>query len=236
LSKFWQYYWLTRTFLPEITTYCSNWPLGNIMCSKDKSGDGLSRLVSSIGVARGAEGSWPSQMFRIYSHFVLWEAFFSKQNSLIRLKSSILDPPNFFVPTKYLVTLRHWSLDGIFASLGLEGYSSRDFSFVLQKNGFKKFLYFNDFLFVVFVGKKQTENVGKIQKFEKKTQKWWRHFKKISVKCINFEVSVWKFKSRVPVWNFKSQSRSFWWTLVSTTVHHWMGSQPFLKLAPLSWI
>jgi len=105
-------------------------------------------------------------------------SIFSKQNSLIRLKSSILDPPNFFVPPKYLVTLRHWSLDGIFASLGLEGYSSRDFSFVLQKNGFKKFLYFNDFLFVVFVGKKQTENVGKIQKFEKKNSEVMTTFQK----------------------------------------------------------
>jgi len=32
-----------------------------------------------------------------------------------------------------------------------------------------KFLYFNDFLFVVFAGKKQREQVGKCQKFEKKS-------------------------------------------------------------------
>jgi len=37
----------------------------------------------------------------------------------------------------------------------------------------------NDFLFVAFAGKKQRKQVGKHDKFEKKsTWKWWRHFKK----------------------------------------------------------
>ena len=32
--------------------------------------------LQSIGVARGAKGPWPPQIFRKYSHFVFWEAFF----------------------------------------------------------------------------------------------------------------------------------------------------------------
>jgi len=31
---------------------------------------------AAIGVARGAKGSWLPQIFRKYSHFMLWQAFF----------------------------------------------------------------------------------------------------------------------------------------------------------------
>ena len=54
------------------------------------------RAYMSIGVAKGGpKEPWPPNIFRKFSHFVLWEAF-SKQNSVIRLKSNILVPPNFW--------------------------------------------------------------------------------------------------------------------------------------------
>jgi len=53
------------------------------------------RRVRSIGVARGEQRGRAPKIFRKYSIFVLWEAF-SKQNSVIRLKSNILPLPNFW--------------------------------------------------------------------------------------------------------------------------------------------
>ena len=53
-------------------------------------------LIRNIGVARGDKGTMPPQIFRKYSH-LCFERRFSKQNNVIRLKSNILAPPNFWV-------------------------------------------------------------------------------------------------------------------------------------------
>jgi len=54
-----------------------------------------------------------------------------------------------------------------------------------------KFLSFNDFLFVVFAGKKNPNTSETCQKFEKNwSQKWWRHF------LTKFQQNAQIFKSR----------------------------------------
>jgi len=50
----------------------------------------------SIGVARGANGATPTFLDNI--NILCFEKRFSKQNSVIRLKSNILVPPNFLPP------------------------------------------------------------------------------------------------------------------------------------------
>jgi len=67
----------------------------------------LSKLVMPVGVDRGAKGPWPPKFLE---HIVIlyFERRFSKQNSVIRLKSDILAPPNFFAHPKFLGWLRHW--------------------------------------------------------------------------------------------------------------------------------
>jgi len=53
----------------------------------------LSKLVMPVGVDRGAKGPSPPKFLE---HIVIlyFERRFSKQNSVIRLKSDILAPPN----------------------------------------------------------------------------------------------------------------------------------------------
>ena len=81
---------------------------------------------------------------------------------------------------------------------------------ILQRNFLLKFLSFNDFLFVVFAGKKQPKHVGKMPEIWKKlkSEVMTTLFNKISAKCTNFEVSVSNFKSRVLVSDFLIKSRS----------------------------
>jgi len=54
----------------------------------------------------GAKEPCLLKIFRKYSH-LCFERRFSKQNSVIRLKSNILNPPKFLT-TKFLAWLRHW--------------------------------------------------------------------------------------------------------------------------------
>ena len=56
----------------------------------------INRMVVQlgIGVARRLKGPCPPNIFRKYSH-LCFERPFSKQNSVIRLKSNILAPPKF---------------------------------------------------------------------------------------------------------------------------------------------
>jgi len=107
----------------------------------------------------------------------------------------------------------------IFASFGLEGFRSPSRSrrfqvsrlWILQNNGFLKFLYFNYFLLFVFSGKKQPKHVGKTPEIKKNDlEVIAMFFKKISAKCISFEVSSLGLELHVSVSEFlmKSQSRS----------------------------
>ena len=87
---------------------------------------------------------------------------------------------------------------------------------ILHKNGLVKFLYFNDFLFVVFADKKQTKQIGKLPKTWKKIQRRCDadFLFLFSVKCTNFEVCSLGFEFQVSVSGFlmKSQSRSHYIT------------------------
>jgi len=61
------------------------------------------RKVSRVaGIARGGKGAMPPQKFLENVAILCFERRFSKQNSVIRLKSNILAPP------KFLGWLRHW--------------------------------------------------------------------------------------------------------------------------------
>ena len=63
--------------------------------------------VGTIGVAgRSQEGHDPPKFLENIV-ILCFERRFSKQNSVIRLKSSILSPPNFLVPPKFLGWIRH---------------------------------------------------------------------------------------------------------------------------------
>jgi len=55
---------------------------------------------------RGPKGPCPPQMFRKYSHFVLWEAFFQTKWCYLP-KFNHFVPPIFFPPSKFLGWLRH---------------------------------------------------------------------------------------------------------------------------------
>ena len=81
---------------------------------------------------------------------------------------------------------------------------------ILQRNGLLKFLWFNEFLFVVLAGKKQPKHVGKMPAIwnKLKSEVMTTFSKIISAKCTNFEVSVSNFKSRVLVSEFLMNSRS----------------------------
>ena len=63
-------------------------------------------LPASIGVARGPRRPCPPQIFRTYSHWC-FERRYHKQNSVIRIKSNILSPPNFLTP-KFVGWLRYY--------------------------------------------------------------------------------------------------------------------------------
>ena len=70
---------------------------------------------NSIGVVKGGLGGYalPNfQIFRTYSHFVLWKRRYPEQNRVIRLKSNI-SPPEFFGPSHIfgLATLVHNSYE-----------------------------------------------------------------------------------------------------------------------------
>jgi len=54
----------------------------------------------NIGVARGGQRGYSPPKFLENTAIVFFERRFSKQNSVIRLKSSILHPPNFFGPSQ----------------------------------------------------------------------------------------------------------------------------------------
>jgi len=65
---------------------------------------------SHIGVAMGwAKGAMPTPKFLENIVNLCFEKRFSKQNSVIRLKSNTLAPPNFLAPSKFLGWLRHWT-------------------------------------------------------------------------------------------------------------------------------
>ena len=71
---------------------------GTIVTSTRRDGaNPVAVMFSTIGVARGAKGAIPPQMFRKYRHFE-FERLFSKQNSVIRLNSNILVSPKLFAP------------------------------------------------------------------------------------------------------------------------------------------
>jgi len=46
------------------------WGSFSLWCRQGKA------LCERVGVARGAKGAMTTKIFRKYSHFVLWEAFF----------------------------------------------------------------------------------------------------------------------------------------------------------------
>ena len=58
-------------------------------------------LRAGMGVAEGSRGPFPPQIFRTSSN-LCFERRHHKQNSIIRLKSKILDPTKFFGPPKFL--------------------------------------------------------------------------------------------------------------------------------------
>ena len=65
-------------------------------------------VAAIIGVARGAKGAMPPKCLENIV-ILCFERRFSKQNSVIHLKSNILPPPEFFwPPPKFLGWLRHW--------------------------------------------------------------------------------------------------------------------------------
>ena len=73
-------------------------------------------------------------------------------------------------------------------------------------------LQFNDFLFVVFAGKKQSKHVGKCQKLKKVNSEVMTTFKTKfwqNAQILKSRVSVSTFKSRVSEFLMKSRSRSF---------------------------
>jgi len=73
--------------------------------------------------------------------------------------------------------------------LGLQAYLETNFCefrsrrfqvlrlWILQRNGWLKFILFNHFLFGVCAGKKQPKHVGKMPEMCKNSsRKWWQHF------------------------------------------------------------
>jgi len=62
--------------------------------------------LTIIGVARGAKRAMPPQIFRKYSHFVPWEAFFPNKTVLFAENQTFF-PPKFFHLPKFLGWLRH---------------------------------------------------------------------------------------------------------------------------------
>jgi len=76
--------------------------------------------IPYIGVPRGApKGPCPPNFLK-YSHFVFWEAF-SKQNSVIRLKSDILAQKKFLDPLNFLAG---YATDPIFSGVQRGGERS----------------------------------------------------------------------------------------------------------------
>jgi len=71
-----------------------------------------------------------------------------------------------------------------------------------------KFLYFNDFLFVVFAGKKPPKHVGKISEIWKKIEV--RSDDDIFSKHFGKTHKFWSLESRSRTSNLESRSRSFW--------------------------
>jgi len=61
----------------------------------------------SIGVDRGAKKAMPPQNLENIV-ILCFERRFSKQNSVIRLKSNILAPTNFFAPKNFLAPQSFW--------------------------------------------------------------------------------------------------------------------------------
>jgi len=70
-------------------------------------------LHLSTGVARGVSEAMPPTKFLENIVILCFERRFFKQNSVIRLKSSILAPPNF-APPKFLGWLRHYTFPSSF--------------------------------------------------------------------------------------------------------------------------
>ena len=67
------------------------------------------KSIGFIGVARGGEsGHAPLPKFLENIVILCFERRFSRQTSVVRLKSNILAPPNFLAPPKFLGWLRHW--------------------------------------------------------------------------------------------------------------------------------
>ena len=67
-------------------------------------------VVINMGVARGGPKGPSSPKILENIVILCFERRFSKQNSVIRLKSNILTPQNFLPPPKYLGWLHHRSL------------------------------------------------------------------------------------------------------------------------------
>jgi len=88
------------------------------LCSAFKSKAMLvSGTIRTIGVARGgSKGPCPPKIFRKYIVILCFEKRFSKQNSVIRLKSNILAPQSF--PAGY-------ATDSDYVRSDLLGYSAR---------------------------------------------------------------------------------------------------------------
>ena len=66
--------------------------------------------VANVGVDRvGQKGHATPPKVLENIDILCFESRFFKQNSVIRLKSNILAPPQIFAPPKFLGWLRHWS-------------------------------------------------------------------------------------------------------------------------------
>ena len=65
--------------------------------------------IRTIGVARGGRKGPCPPKFLENIVILCFERRFSKQNSVIRLKSNTLTPPNFLARPKFLGWLRYWS-------------------------------------------------------------------------------------------------------------------------------
>jgi len=72
-------------------------------------------MKSAIGVARGGpKGPWLPRKFLENIVILCFKRRFSKQNSVIRLKSYTLAPTNFFGPHNFLGWLRHCNQQGMY--------------------------------------------------------------------------------------------------------------------------